>query len=148
VNAGLREFARFCLVGSLGFALATAILYAMLALGAGFYGGYAIAFVATVTATWWLNRGFTFGDRSEGMLRQWARFMLSNAAAGVVNYAAFAALIAAYAPAREQPVLATAVGALAGLAVNFLAAKHLVFRGRLAARIEMPPRQPPPLERV
>jgi putative flippase GtrA len=148
VNASLREFARFCLVGSLGFGLATAILYAMLALGAGFYGGYGVAFVATVTLTWWLNRGFTFGDRSQNMLRQWAQFMLSNAAAGIVNYAAFALLIAVYAPARERPILATAAGALAGLAVNFLAAKHLVFRGRSAqsARNERP--QTPRLERV
>jgi putative flippase GtrA len=133
ISGQLRELFRFSLVGALGFVVATAILYTLMAIGTGFYGGYALAFFATVTLTWRLNRGFTFADRSAGLLRQWAHFTVSNAIAGIFNYAAFAGLIAASATAREVPILATAAGAVAGLAVNFLAAKRFVFTDRPAA---------------
>lgn len=134
MNAGLREFARFCLVGTLGFVAATAILYAMLAAGAGYYLGYGIAFLLTVTLTWWLNRRFTFDDRSAGYVRQWAQFVASNAVGGICNYGVYAALVSTSSVARELPILATALGSVAGLAVNFLAAKRVVFSARPAAR--------------
>jgi putative flippase GtrA len=123
------HFVRFSLVGGFGFALATALLYGLLAAGSGPYAGYAIAFAVTVTATWWLNRSFTFDDRSGSMIAQWARFLTANAVAGSVNVAVFVALVALSETVRSAPVLGTAAGALAGLAVNFAAARRYVFTG-------------------
>jgi putative flippase GtrA len=128
-SAALGYFVRFCAVGAFGFAFATALLYALLALGLGPYIGYGVAFIATVTATWWLNRSFTFADRTGSMIAQWARFVAGNAVAGIVNCATFAVLIASWESARAEPIIGTAAGALAGLAVNFVAARRYVFTG-------------------
>ncbi len=124
-----RQFLRFAAIGAFGFALATALLYGLRWLGLDLYTGYAIAFLATVTATWWLNRTYTFADRSGSMLAQWARFVAANAVAGAFNIAAFALLMFAFELARAYPVVGTGAGALAGLAVNFWAARHHVFLG-------------------
>jgi hypothetical protein len=46
----------------------------------------------------------------------------------LVNYGAFAISITAWDLARAQPWLGVAVGSIAGLGVNFLTSRLLVFR--------------------
>ena len=40
-----------------------------------------------------LNRRYTFGDRTPGVARQWARFAIVNLGGGFVNYLVYLALV-------------------------------------------------------
>ena len=73
----LLEFLRFGVVGTIGFVVDTAVLYAGLALGLGLYGGRAVSYLAAATTTWALNRVWTFRGRGNGPVhQQWALFLL------------------------------------------------------------------------
>ncbi len=122
-----RQFLRFGIVGTIGFVVDASVLTIVLATtGLGFYWGRVVSFLVAATATWALNRRFTFQDRSGRRVRQWGRFVLVNISGGAVNYATYSALIAASATFRSWPVLAVAAGALMGMFVNFAASKRVV----------------------
>ncbi|HYH23625.1 MAG TPA: GtrA family protein [Azospirillum sp.] len=131
------QFGKFGLVGVIGMLVDSAVLYALL-FGAGLETheewGFLIAripsFLAAATATWALNRSFTFkGAHDEPLHRQWAKFIAANSLGGVINYLAYAGCIAFDEPFTTHPILAVAVGSLAGMVFNFTASKKMVFKG-------------------
>jgi putative flippase GtrA len=120
-----RELARFLLVGGVGFLVDAS---AFLALGAllPLVPARLSALAVAITATWWLNRRFTFASMAPNRWAEWARYAAGSALGASVNAAVSLGLL--WQVPRVGPVLAVACGALAGLAVNFLAAKHIAFR--------------------
>jgi putative flippase GtrA len=126
----LRQFLAFGVVGTLGFLVDAGVLTLVLAVSdLGYYWGRLLSFLAAATVTWALNRRYTFGTAEKSRrLAQWARFLLVNSGGGLVNYATYAALIAASALVRDWPVLGVAAGSIAGLLVNFTFSKWLVFK--------------------
>lgn len=124
------QFAKFGVVGVIGLVVDTAVLYAGLALGLEFFAARIPSFFAAATATWALNRAFTFKDAGRGgsLLRQWATFLAANAFGGVVNYGVSVGLEAGVELVAAHPVLAVAAGSIAGMFFNFAASKHLVFK--------------------
>ena len=127
----LLEFLRFGVVGTIGFIVDTAVLYAGLALGLGLYGGRAVSYLAAATTTWALNRVWTFRGRGNGRVhQQWALFLLVNLIGFVMNYGTYAALIAYVPMVAAHPVLGVAAGAIAGMFGNFLLSRQLVFRAK------------------
>ncbi len=127
-HAAFGEFFRFGAVGALGFVVDTATVYA-LAGALGLYGAGAIAYLVAASTNWALNRIWTFRHRrADGLLRQWARFLVTNTAGFVVNRGVYAALIAFSPLVHAHPVLAVAAGAIAGMGLNFFAARRFVFR--------------------
>jgi putative flippase GtrA len=127
--AVLMEFLRFGVVGTIGFVVDTAVLYAGLALGLGLYGGRAVSYLAAATTTWALNRLWTFRGRGDGPLhQQWALFLLVNLVGFAMNYGTYAALIEFVPMVAAHPVLGVAAGALAGMFGNFVLSRQLVFR--------------------
>ena len=126
----LRQFFSFGVVGTIGFLVDAGVLtLALAATDLGYYWGRLLSFLTAATVTWALNRRYTFAAAAkERRLAQWARFVLVNSGGGLVNYATYAALIAAGAVVRDWPVLGVAAGSIAGLAVNFTLSKWLVFR--------------------
>jgi putative flippase GtrA len=131
VPAWQREFVWFAIIGTGAFCVDTAVLYAMLTTGLGFFAGRFVSYLIAVTCTWYANRRVTFAAaRSEGMrgsASEWLRFVTANLGGGAVNYSLYAALIAATPTARAYPVLGVAAGSIAGLAVNFTLSKFVVF---------------------
>lgn len=123
-----REFLSFAVVGTIGFVVDLGVLY-LVAPALGWYGGRVVSFIAAATATWILNRHYTFGHRrSEASLaREYARYLLTMLGGALVNYAAYA-LTLHWLGGPLAPALGVAVGSCAGLAVNFLTARFLVFR--------------------
>lgn len=122
---------RFALAGVAGLAVDVAVLYLALALGLGFYAGRVVSFLCAVFATWQINRRYTFavaGAAPVSLWREWWLYLAAMMAGGVVNYAAYSATIALGPRATLWPMLAVAVGSLAGMAVNFASAKLLVFK--------------------
>ncbi|MFM7608490.1 MAG: GtrA family protein [Alphaproteobacteria bacterium] len=125
----LMEFLRFGVVGTIGFVVDTAVLYAGLALGLGLYGGRAVSYLVAATTTWALNRLWTFRGRGDGPVhQQWALFLLVNLVGFAMNYGTYAALIAFVPLVAAHPVLGVAAGAVAGMFGNFVLTRQLVFR--------------------
>lgn len=122
-----REFLSFAVVGTIGFVVDLGVLY-LLASSLGWYGARVLSFLAAATVTWVLNRHFTFGHRrSEASLtREYARYLLTMLGGALVNYAAYA-LTLHWLGGPLAPALGVALGSCAGLAVNFLTARFLVF---------------------
>jgi putative flippase GtrA len=124
------QFLRFGVVGTGGFLVDTALLYAALAAGAGLYGGRVLSYVGAASFTFALNRAWTFRGASQAHAgRQWALFLLVNLIGFALNYGTYAMLVALVPVVAAHPVLGVAAGSVAGLGGNFLASRRFVFRG-------------------
>jgi putative flippase GtrA len=128
------QFARFAVIGTAAFVVDSLVLYGAFALGFGLYSGRALSYLAAATFTWYGNRRITFTTtRAHGVraaTREWAKFLAANLVGGAVNYATYAALVNMSPLVRSYPVLGVAAGSIAGLGVNFMLSKFVVFRAR------------------
>jgi putative flippase GtrA len=123
------QFLRFGVVGTAGFLVDTAVLYAMLALGLGPYGGRVVSYLAAASATFALNRAWTFRAAARApVARQWSAFVLLNLLGFAVNYGTYAVLLAGSATVAAYPVLGVAAGSIAGMFINFAVSRRFVFR--------------------
>jgi putative flippase GtrA len=124
------EFWRFAGVGVVGLLVDMAALtLALEILGLGLYGGRVFSYLIAATATWALNRKFTFTQADQNApLKQWLTFLGANAVGGAVNYAVYAAIVTFTALGAAWPVLGVAAGSIAGLTFNFTINKLWVFR--------------------
>ncbi len=126
------EFLRFGTVGTVGFLIDTAIVYA-LRRPLGLIGAGLASYLVAATVTWALNRAWTFRGRGHGsMLRQWATFLAANSLGFMLNRGTYAILVLAVPLCAAYPVLATAGGTAAGMFVNFALSRRLVFHHRSA----------------
>ena len=124
----LVQFLMFGVVGTVGFLVDTATVYA-LRRSLGLYGAGLTAYVVAATVTWILNRIWTFRGLGGGPVhRQWARFLVVNLAGFALNRGTYALLVTFVPICAEQPVFATAAGAIAGMFVNFSLNRTMVFR--------------------
>ncbi|RYF76895.1 MAG: GtrA family protein [Comamonadaceae bacterium] len=125
-----REFLSFAVVGTVGFLVDVGVLYA-LAPTLGWYAARVLSFLAAATATWALNRRFTFAGARSGVpiWREYLAYLVTVLGGAVVNYAAYAATLHAYS-GTGAAALGVALGSIAGLALNFLSVRYLVFRRR------------------
>lgn len=133
VNLARSQFLRFAVVGTAGFVVNEAVLFVFLRLfHLDPYSGQAAAFLFAATFTWWGNRWLTFreqaADTTQGMAREWAKFIAANALGGAVNYAIYASLVTFAPPPLDSPFLGVVAGTLAGLVFNFTMSKRYVFR--------------------
>jgi putative flippase GtrA len=127
------QLLRFAAVGCVGFAVDVAVLQLLLTAGAGLLWGRAGSFLTAASTTWALNRRYTFSDRAAtaGPIatgHQWLRFLAANGLGGAINFGVYSALVLGSGLCREQPALAVAAGSVGGLAVNYSASRHWVFR--------------------
>ncbi len=126
--ATLVQFLMFGTVGTVGFLVDTATVYS-LRQALGLYGAGMAAYVVAATVTWFLNRIWTFRGRGSGPLhQQWGRFLVVNLGGFVLNRGTYALLITFVPLCAEEPVLAVAAGAIAGMFVNFGLSRSMVFR--------------------
>jgi putative flippase GtrA len=123
-----KEFLSFAMVGATGFLVDVGVLY-LLAPRMGWYVARVLSFLAAATATWLCNRHFTFSDRESGssLAREYVHYMLTMLVGASVNYAAYV-LTLRWLDGPLVPALGVAIGSCAGLAINFLAARHLIFK--------------------
>lgn len=124
----LAQFLRFGAVGLVGLLVDTATVYG-LRHALGLYGAGTVAYVVAATGNWLLNRMWTFRGHGSGPAhRQWAMFMIANLGGFVLNRGTYAVLVTFVAVAADQPVIATSAGSIAGMFVNFILSRRLVFR--------------------
>ena len=123
-----RQFLSFAAVGAIGFVVDVAVLYLVAPL-LGWYGARVLSFLAAATATWALNRRYTFRRSEASVLREYLGYLLTMLGGAVVNYGAYV-LVLHWATGPWAPAAGVALGSCAGLVVNFLSARYLVFRAR------------------
>ncbi len=121
----------FGFVGIVGFLVDASMLAIGLQLGLGLYAGRVLSFLAAVTATWTLNRRYTF--RVEGrnrLFHEWARYCVSQLAGAVTNLGMYSLLVFSSAFVATNPTIGVAAGSIAGMGVNFLMARKYAFLSR------------------
>ena len=123
----LRQFMAFGAVGTIGFFIDTAVVYALRG-ALGLYGAGVAAYVVAATGTWAMNRAWTFRGRgTHSALRQWSLFLLANMGGFVLNRGTYAVLVTVSTTCAEHPVLAVAAGCIAGMFINFALSRRVVF---------------------
>lgn len=134
--SALPQFLRFSIVGALGFFVDAAVLNAaMFLLGTGPYLGRLLSYLCAATATWHMNRQFTFPDnRGHNKGREWLTFVACSSLAGVVNYLAYASYLHFTGESVLAPTIGVGLGACAALLVNYTLSRRLVFRSSTSAR--------------
>ena len=122
------EFLRFCVAGSGGFLVDWGCLELLTrGCGLGPYQGRVLSLLLAATATWRLNRNFTFRHvPCANVRRQWSGYVLIVGAGAVLNFAVYAALLhrGTFAHHLLVPVEA---GSRSRVAFNFLFTRRYVF---------------------
>mgnify|MGYP001813352488 CR=1 FL=1 len=126
-----RQFFRFSVIGAFGFLVDVSVLYLLKGLGLDLYTARLVSFLCAATFTWLGNRLFTF--RESGLARrasgsEWLFYVAAMTLGGLVNYGVYAALITFVATFGHHPWLAVAAGTGAGLSINFLLARRILYR--------------------
>ena len=129
------QFVKFGCVGVFGLTVDYGVLLVLTGL-AQFnpYLGRVLSFAVAMTATWIVNRSWTFREHARDDRRgeEATSYFAVQCTAGVLNLAVYNALIKAV-PLFDHGILLfppVFAGAVAGLGVNFLGARYLVFRPR------------------
>lgn len=122
-----RQVFSFGWIGTLGFVIDATVFTVVNLFLQNLYLSRVVSYLAAASSNWILNRKFTFGASDRSLVHEWSRFLLLQLGGGAVNYGVYAVLISAYAVFRDFPIAAIAAGSIAGMGVNFLTAKFLVF---------------------
>ena len=144
-----RQLLRFGAAGIAGLLVDLAVLF-VLAPMLGWYAGRVLSFLAAASATWWLNRRFTFAASTENAGRtpaasvrhEYGRYIVSMLGGALVNYTVYV-LALQFVPAPWAPALGVALGSLAGMSLNFVAARYFVFGASATKRAATTPAAAP-----
>jgi putative flippase GtrA len=134
----MRRFSRFIAVGIIGFLVDAGVLWLAIHWAhLGLYLGRLVSFLTAATATWYLNRVFTYRDRAApgGHSRQWMSYLSVSSLGAAINYGTYCGLVATLPYAARHPVFGVAAGSVASLFVNFNLYTRLVFRSRRVAAL-------------
>jgi len=128
-----KQFFLFGVVGVLGFLVDAGVFYFVNTYIENLYVCRLLSYCCAVTTTWAVNRVLTFkksfiGESKLSLLLEWAKFFISQGLGFFINYGTFSVLVFSVPLFAKFPLLAIAVGSIAGLGVNFLMAKFYIFR--------------------
>lgn len=121
----------FLVVGTIGFSV-DAVALALLTHGAGLgpYLARALSFMVAVSATYALNRAWSFRARaSKRRGPEYGRYLAVQIGGVAINFACFALCIELWPVFAANPVLALAVGSIVAMAWNYAGARLFTFRG-------------------
>ena len=125
------QFIRFGAVGAIGFVVDTGVLAVLVyVLDLNPYGAKVASFFVAATVTYICNSLYTF-RLAPPSVQEWLRFLVLGAGpSGLATYAVYAALVATKIHPLSEPVIAVAIAALVGWALNFLLSRRFVFQAR------------------
>lgn len=137
------RFGAFAVVGGIGFLVDAGVLTALVnGFGINPYAARAVSFAAAVTATWWLNRSWTFGNRNEAcgdvpkatgvvsrIAAEYARYVGVQTTGALINLGVYALCVAADPALAAYPILPLAAGSAVALLYNYAASRRFVFTG-------------------
>ncbi len=123
-----KQLLSFGLIGVIGFVVDAGVLYGALACGLGLYLGRLVSYLVAVSATWVLNRRYTFvGRPGVSRIREWTKFVVSQLLGASINLGVYALLVRTSPMVAQHPVIGVGAGSLSGLLVNFSVARAYVF---------------------
>lgn len=125
-----REFARFAVVGSVGFCVDGGLFTLLTQSGWELLSSRLLSFVSAVTVTWFFNRYWTFAiDVHRGLRKEYAGYIATQTAGAVVNLSVFFVVIELYPSLQRIPLLPLAFGALVSMVFNYIVSKKYIFKG-------------------
>ncbi len=129
------HFARFCVVGGLGFIVDFSVLKAVVGVGMSPIGGRIVSFLVAVMATWLVNRAWTFRFHAgqQSLLKELSRYLAVQSVGFAANFGVYTSMVVGIAALQGRLLPPMIAGTAAGLFINYLGAKHLVFRRRASA---------------
>lgn len=127
-----KEFLLFGLVGCAGFVVDSGVLYALKGTF-GIYIARAFSFILAVLTTWFLNKIITFNGSvsNKPVLNELLRYFLFMISGGTINYLVYWVLTKNSELVYSHPVIGVAAGSLAGMVLNYLTSKYLVFNKKM-----------------
>jgi putative flippase GtrA len=127
---------RYCAVSFCGLAVNIALLKLLTGVGLRPAYAQALALLAAVQTTFWLNAMVVF--RSMHM-RRWFHHWLAYMGAGglglICNYLIFTTLLSLHKPIVSNQIVAVCAGGFAAWVVNYTGARLVVFNAKLHRRI-------------
>lgn len=138
LGALLREFRTFAGIGAIGFSIDVLVFLFMTHILCWTTAGARILSASlSITATWALNRTFTFAQRkSERKSLEYIRYVATQALGLGINVGVFVLFLWAVPMSRELPIVALLAGATTALAFNFVSARSFAFRPQSRATHE------------
>ena len=122
------RFVKFAVIGGIGFIIeASIITLAGHHLGWSATNARILSFPSAVLVTWWLNRKYNFRSQNS-LATEGSSYFMAQVAGALANLAMFVLCVSIFPFFARWPVAGLAVGASAGLAVNFLLSNMFVFR--------------------
>ncbi|HUH76243.1 MAG TPA: GtrA family protein [Devosia sp.] len=133
MRAKLTRIAQFGVAGLVGYVVDASVLVLSAEL-LGPFPGRGLSFACAVLATWWINRHLAFADRAAAVPSwgEFLRYLLAMIPGSIVNWAGYGItlVLLPHPPALWYLPFAVAVGSLAGMGTNMVAAGKLVFKHR------------------
>lgn len=130
MRSALRQGTSFVLIGLVGFAVDGGVLTLLsTSFAMNLFVARGFSFLLACLATWLLNRSFTFAAAASPRKgAEYGRYLLVQTGGALANLAIFSWLVMASAQMRAVPILPLAIGAMAGLVINFSGARLWVYR--------------------
>lgn len=126
----------FGAIGGIGFVVDAGILQALFSLGARPLIARCISFPIAVTATWLLNRRYTFRDRSQsGAHARYVLYVVGQVVGALINVGAFVLTIRHWPEVAARPLIPMMAGSALALIFNYTWANLLVFSKRPGAAV-------------
>jgi putative flippase GtrA len=123
----MKKFIRFVIVGATGFLVDAGTLWLLLTFSPlGPLSARVIAIALAMTATWLLNRSFTFGASKRSMVVEGFRYGVIAVITSLVNYGIYAGLLI-MAPLLS-PYAALVFASIAAMLFSFFGYSRFVFR--------------------
>lgn len=121
--------ARFAVVGTVGFAVDAGVLQLLVGLaGWSPFAARVLSFPAALTATFVLNRAWTFGALRMSPVRAYGAYGVIQTIGAALNLGVFSICLLAVPALYQRPVIALAIGSIVAMIFNFYASRRLVFR--------------------
>lgn len=126
----------FSISGSIGLLVDLSALY-MASMFMNLYSARIVSFLAAVFSTWLLNRTFTFKiidliepintEQKKSLSYEFFNYLIANLSGGMVNLAVYSIYVSNNIEITDK-YIATCIGSLFGLLLNFTLSKFIVFR--------------------
>ncbi|KIC86783.1 GtrA family protein [Pantoea agglomerans] len=125
----IKELLFFGVAGVLGFLTDAGALYLVKPF-IGVYFGRLVSFFLAVIVTWLFNRNITFKDNSASMnlISEFLHYLSLMVVGGTINLGVYYLLVGSVDQIRQWPIIAVAVGSIAGMVVNFISSRYLLYK--------------------
>ena len=124
------QFLRFCVVGGVGFMIDAGLTLALLATTDAPFLSRLVAIISAMGTTWALNRRFTFTPvKGKTLPTEGTQYLAVNSSGAAVNYGIYSLCIMmlTLTPLSARAFIAVCAGSIAGLLINYLGMKYVVF---------------------